>query len=412
MSHAKLFWWISSVVERKVLYWAWALFCALGLMLIGFLLNLSRYGDWALGGYAVIAGVTVIAFRSVSCELGQLARNEALRVLPGFASSLLRGVWLCFALLLSVGAILSLGLKSWLPVITVAYAAAVAACLILPVSTSQRFAASDRMRLQQLGADNITWAAMLTLFLPAPALRYLPEMWVFGGMLGLALVMLLALPHRLVCMTGKLPAACSHSVWSQPSLAVFGSALVLVVLPFLPVWNSGRSSTLMFMAIPWMGLTALGREAAALRALLGRSWLSGMDRRHLCLHSIGRLCVAMAKELSIYLCILLAGYVFGMTSLEQLTSAITMVLTFGLVNGFNGIEEILHGLPVNQSSKSSLRVILKFLIVMAPSVVIGVMLIAKHPFGVYGLAALLSLVVALIWWVRDHLRRFETVELW
>jgi hypothetical protein len=412
MSHTNLFWWISSVMERKVLYWSWAFFCALGLMLIGFLLNLSKYGDWALGGYAVIAGVTVIAFRSLSCELGQLARNEALRVLPGFSSSLLRGVWLCFALLLSAGAILSLSLKSWLPVVAVVYAAAVAACLILPVSTSRRFAAGDRLGLQELGADNISWAAMLALALPAPALHYLPEMWVFGGMLGLTLVLMLALPYRLSRMPNGLSDASSHSVWRQPSLAVFGCALVLVVSPFLPVWNSGRTLVLMFMVIPWMGLTALGREAATLRALLGRSWLSGMDRRHLCLHSIGRLCAGMAKELSIYICILLAGYVFGMTSLEQVSSAVFMVLVFGLSNGVRGVEEILHGQPVIQSAESSRRSMRMFLVVMVPSVVIGVMVIADHPPIGYGLVALVSWVIALIWFVRDHLHRFETAELW
>lgn len=400
---AQSFWWLRGTTVSPSL-WNWALqTCIFVISTIAISLSVARSDYGGIVTYGMIVFIIPMVFRGLSAPLHQLASSEALRLQPKLVEILTQGMLLCVVLLSGLGVISSLILLDWLPMIASFYVASVAASLIPPVAASQDSVHFDPS-LKKFGADHLGWPAILLLSLPVLALSLLPERMVLSVMLLLGGVLLRGLPRRLVCM--QAPTAPSRGVWREPSFAVFANVLILAVA----VTVKASSMFFMFyMVMSSIGMTALGRAAPALRALLGRMWLSGMSRRRLYWFCLGRLVGAVGQELAIYLLALLPAWALGLLQPDQLMSFMGMLFVWMFGNGMHALENVLHG--KHGSDASGWCFALHYLPLAISLAALLVLALEGSLLGIYGLLALLATLAGLAWATTSNCRRFETAEL-
>lgn len=365
--------------------------------------------------YGVVALCSLMLVRDLGSELSILMRNEALRLLPGFASALSRGVRVCMLPSMLLGALFSLGLWSFLPFVVATYAATLAACVQLPFAEAERPWSEKKSTVWMWGNEAFSWLGLLALVWPLAAFYYLPEVMVLGLLLCAAAFMWMSLPERLTrCLHQRSPGS-DTSVWQAPSLMMVLCVMGILLMPAVGTDEAGRFhiSPVLIGAMVWAGNTTLNRFVPQQNAMLGRLWLAGWTRKQIFLYTLKSLFLALAAEYLFYLGALALIWLMDWLSAENSLILLLTLLAYGVLNVWRGLESVLHGTRNNIFVEAWQRAIRRyFLPLFVPAGALIACVVSGRFLTPYGIGSACALLAALAWWAWDNLRRFEAAELW
>lgn len=369
--------------------------------------------------YVLSAAVCVVGFLGLSSELSELVWVDAFKLLPGFARALRLGALRCVFVLTVLGFVCSVMSQQWMPGVSISYVAAVMASLHLPVWITPRERLTSKPRISDIGHHSMSWGAGLLLMAPVALLHYWPLNWVLLGMAGATPCLLWLMWRRLPAPAGAAPRRAVGSLLREPNLLVCGSAMLLVVTALAFDWDRRFNLGFLPLILLSMGSSAMAREMRELRALLSRLWLLGMSRAQLCRFAMWRLFVALASEYAIYFATMVACHLAGVIGRTALLNVSMVLMVYALLNWAKALDEVLRGFSEQKGEAELDPNVIRF---KAPNITIGILVLALA--GTLGFAALgktnswyglffVLMAVLQIWFlVRQHVRRFETAELW
>lgn len=405
----KILWWIE---DRRPFAWL-SLFSVLFLVTLSFDLVWQKHHPRELSieaEYILCVAAALLAFQKMSCELSEMAWIEPLRLLPGFSRALRLGVLRCVALLSIIGALSSLLTQDWLPWVAISYAAAVLAGLHLPVwITPRRDTNISSVSLKETGQNGMNWPTLVSFTIPLLALHYVLQTTVLVGMTASVPILLHLMWRRIPGAPGLTPRTPTGNLLRTPSTLVVATVLLLLLSANLFHWNEWKDRFNLgwiLIILPFMGLSAMGRQGLELRVLLGRFWLLGMSRAQLCRTGMWRLFLALASEYAIYLSVILVEVFLGRIEWHVFVHLILVIMLYALMNWSQAATELLEGITPfkGQFTKNPIVIVL-----CMPAVVVTL-------WGVtltwYGLLAGLCAIGAIPWLVRDYMQSFEKIELW